>query len=153
MVEVTDMIMRSQALHLAGSDSIDLRAVAGNELDAVKQLVRSEHPRFSGYFESPKPNTTVCAIQHEDVLIGAVLLEGTPDAAESSKDAALACLVVHHDLRNKGIGSMAIIACCNALFRRGFERVIAEWVASVPMYKRLGFDIWRTRVIDPEKDT
>jgi hypothetical protein len=45
-------------------------------------------------------------------------------------------------------GSAAIVACCRELHSRGFERVIAEWVVSVPLYERLGFRVWRIRDID-----
>ena len=35
------------------------------------------------------------------------------------------------------------------LGNEGFERVLAEWVWSVQMYERLGFEFWRTRLVEP----
>ena len=57
--------------------------------------------------------------------------------------ALLACLIVAKQLRGSKLGTAAICAVCVELQSRGFDRVIAEWVASVALYERVGFRIWR----------
>jgi GNAT superfamily N-acetyltransferase len=80
---------------------------------------------------------------------GTVLLERSPDAAEERTDGALACLIVADALRGHGIGTRAIAVAATALVQQGCKRVIAEWVASVPLYQRLGFTVWKQRTIEP----
>lgn len=150
-MHVTDMILDVDDLRLPSKlDQIELTPGAPDEHADILSFVASEHSRFVQYFESPPPTTTVCSIMRDDRRIGAVLLEEAPAAAESSEDAALACLVITHPLRGEGLGSCAIAACARELQSRGFKRVIAEWVASVALYERLGFRTWRTREIEED---
>lgn len=114
---------------------------------AVLELVRKNAPQFSKYYSAPPLATGVHAIQHHGYLVGAVLLEAQPKAAETAHDGALGCLVVESHMNGQGIGSAAIVRCCERLAARGFRRVIAEWVASVPLYQRLGFVVWKQREI------
>jgi GNAT superfamily N-acetyltransferase len=150
-MQVTDMILDVDDLRIpANLNQIELTPQAHGEHSDILNFVASEHSRYVQYFETPPPTTTVCSVMRDGRRIGAVLLEENPAAAESPEDAALACLVITNPLRGEGLGTRAIAACARELQSRGFKRVIAEWVASVALYERLGFRIWTIREIEDD---
>jgi ribosomal protein S18 acetylase RimI-like enzyme len=150
-MEVTDMILDVGQLAINHDlPAITLMPQTPETRTAILRFVAAEYPQFSQYYESPRAGTSIYAVMHKGQMVGAVLIEKKPRAAESSTDGAIACLVTAEDLRRQGIGSAAIVACCMELREQGFIRVIAEWVASVELYRRLGFRIWKTREISLE---
>ena len=149
MLDVTDMILNSGDLRVpTAGPLIAFEPMKSVDRDAVMQFVQTEHPTFGKFYLAPKEGATVFVVNADGVLAGTVLLERSPEAAEFATDGALACVITASALRNKGIGSATIAACSSELLSQAFTRVIAEWVASIPLYERLGFKIWRTRQID-----
>jgi hypothetical protein len=147
-MEVTDMILDIAELETPdGLIEVTLARPTGGGRAEVLAFVRSEFGRFLRYYESPGPDTDVYAIASQERMIGTVLLERKPKAAVTQTDGALACLVIGQRWRRSGFGSAAVVASSRELERMGFQRVIAEWVASIGLYQRLGFRVWRTREI------
>ena len=148
---VTDMIWNGNGPHpIDVTDDVTLLELLPGEREAVLTLVGDNAPQFSEFYEKRPESTRVYGIERDGQLVGAVLIEERPRAAESPKDGALGALVVAKQLNGQGVGSAAIVRCCDILAERGFDRVIAEWVASVPLYKRLGFEVWKHREIAGE---
>lgn len=148
VIEVTDMILEANDLQRpSGMPKVTLEVMTDATRRTIIDFVRREHDTFTRYYETPKYGTTVCQVKYDGHMIGAVLLERIPDAAESPSDGALACLVISEAMRGEGLGSAAITAAAEALILQGCSRVIAEWVASVALYERLGFKFWKRRTI------
>jgi GNAT superfamily N-acetyltransferase len=146
---VTDMIIGTRDLRIPpGQPEVTLVAQLPSTRAAVLALVERHHPGFTEYFRTPPAGTTICQVVLDGDVVGAVHVEVAPRSAESAADGALGCLVVVEEARGRGVGSAAIAACVAELGRAGFDRVIAEWVASVPLYERLGFTVWRTREVE-----
>jgi GNAT superfamily N-acetyltransferase len=140
------MILTAPRLTASTDAAVEVLGVDPGERSLV-QLVAHEHPPFLHYYESPTSGTTLCSVQHAGALVGGVLLERDPAAAESDRDAALAALFIAGNQRNRGLGSAAIVAASRLLLGEGYERVLAQWVWSVQLYERLGFEYWRTRSV------
>ena len=139
-MKITDMILEVGNLSTpSGLPDVQLIAQTPETRDGVLAFVEEQFSKFSQYYMAPPPTTTVYAIVHENTMIGTVLVEERPTAAVLDTDSAIACVVVDRSLNGQGFGSAAIVESCSELARRGFERVIAEWVASVSLYERLGF--------------
>ncbi len=118
--------------------------------ETILSFVKKEYESFLKYYKSPKVGTEVHAILHNNQMVGTVLIEKQPNAAEALTDGAIACLIIAENMRGKKFGSAAIVAACQELQSQGFQRVIAEWVASIDLYRRLGFRVWKTREISSE---
>lgn len=145
---VTDMIWTSGRLPTVDVlPDVLLMERRPGERSAVRVLVQENAPQFLKFYDDPPETTRVYGIERSGRLVGTVLLEDRPRAAETRHDGALGALVVSKHMNGQGIGSAAIVRCCETLAGRGFDRVIAEWVASVPLYERLGFDVWKHREI------
>lgn len=142
------MILAVGQLIVPDEPAVELVDAQRSERDDLLRMVAVEHARFSPYYESPGPATTPYAITAAGHMVGGVLLQRRPEAAESKDDAGLAALYIHTARRNQGLGSVAIGAAAQLLADEGFQRIIAEWVWSIPMYERLGFQVWRTRTVD-----
>lgn len=150
-MEVTDMILDADQQIISNDlPDVALRPLTQQTRTMILSFVKTEHVSFLQYYESPKVGTDVYMIMHNGEMVGAVLIEKQPGAAESTSDGAIACLIISKHFRGQRLGSAAIVACCNKLREIGFQRVIAEWVASIELYKRLGFRIWKTREIGSE---
>lgn len=148
---VTDMILDADQWAIPEElPEVTLRAQTPETRAEILAFVAAEHPSFSQYYKAPKEGTDVYAVTKQGQLVGAVLIEKQPGAAESSADGALACLVTAKHLRGQRLGSAAIVESALALRELGFRRVIAEYVASIELYSRLGFRVWRTRDVASE---
>jgi GNAT superfamily N-acetyltransferase len=145
--QVTDMIVAPADLVAPDDPPVTLVAQLPSTRAAILRLVEEHHAEFAPWFADPPPASTVCAIVLDGEVVGAVILELAPRSAETPADAALGYLVVARQHRGRGVASAAIAACVADLGRAGCGRVIAEWVASVPLYERLGFRVWRTRTV------
>ena len=148
-MDVTDMILYMGDLRetAGGAGDVSVEAWTPASTADVLAIVARSKPSFLRYFEDAPASTVVCAIRSGDTTIGAVLLETVPERAETPTDSALACLVIDPELQGRRLGTAAIVAICRELRSRGFNRVIAEWVISVTLYERLGFQVWRTRSV------
>ncbi len=150
-IEVTDMILDIGQLDTGCTlPAVTLRLQTPETKAGILRFVATEHARFSRYYESPRVRTDVCAAMCKGQMVGSVLIEKEPKAAVTSTDGAIACLITAEALRGQGIGSAIIVACCIELRGQGFRRVIAEWVASIELYRRLGFRVWKTREMSLE---
>ena len=129
---------------LTGGTAIELRVAYSA---TTVEFVRNHHPRFEAYYAVPKPGVTVTTGHLDGALVGAALLDETPERPERAGDAAIACIVVDSGRRSEGIGRQLIVAATTALFDRGHHRVIAEWVAAESLYAPLGFTVLRRREI------
>lgn len=147
-MEVTDMILDTDKLVIDSKlPVVTLLLISPETRESILSFVKKEHASFLQYYETPKVGTYVYTILHEGQMVGSVLIEKQPDSADTSTDGAIACLIIAQHLRGQKIGSAAIAACCLKLKELGFRRVIAEWVASIELYKRFGFQFWKTREI------
>lgn len=150
--QVTDMILTVSALR----EPIDLLTVDLDldveDIDSVLAFLRAEHPAFLPYYAEPAHGSTIYSASQNDQIVAVWLLEELAADAETGSDGAIGALVVARSCRGRGIGSAAIVRCCQELRLRGFVRVIASWVASVGLYERLGFHVWRTRMIHGSED-
>jgi ribosomal protein S18 acetylase RimI-like enzyme len=148
-LEVTDMILNVSDLRETGdiASGVSIAAWTSTTAPDVLAVVARGKPSFLTYFENAPESTVVCAIRRGGDTVGAVLLDTVPERAERPTDGALACLVIDPELQGHGLGTAAIVAICREMSARGFDRVIAEWVISVPLYERLGFRVWRIRNI------
>ena len=150
-MEVTDMILDVEQLVTTHElPTVALRSQMLQTRVEVLCFVAAEHPPFLQYYESPRAGTDVYAVMSSEQMVGVVLIEKEPRAAVTPTDGAIACLVIAERLRGERLGSAAIVACCNQLRAYGFQRVIAEWVWSIELYGRLGFQVWKTREIGTE---
>lgn len=147
VLEVTDMFVTAPNLVASVEPAVHVVEVEPGERSLLR-LVAEEHPPFLSYYEDPTTGTTLASIEHAGAFVGGVLLERQPSAAESDRDAALAALFIAGDQRDHGLGSAAIVAASRLLLHEGYDRVLAQWVWSVKMYERLGFEFWRTRLVD-----
>jgi GNAT superfamily N-acetyltransferase len=130
------------------AQAVLVQAATAEVRPVLLHFVAAQHPDFSTFYESPKPQTTALGAWVDGQLVGAVLLEEEPESADSGADAALACVVIDHQLRSKGYGSAVIHEVCQLAIARGYRRIIAGWVASESLYSKLGFHRWRTREVD-----
>jgi ribosomal protein S18 acetylase RimI-like enzyme len=148
-LEVTDMILNVDDLRDPNGGAGDVTVEAWTPACAsdVLALVARGKPSFLPYFENAPASTVICAVLRGNTTVGAVLLETVPERAEMPTDGALACLVIDPERRGQRLGTAAIVAICREFRACGFDRVIAEWVVSVTLYERLGFQVWRTRRI------
>jgi len=145
-MEVTAMILDFGQLDTDHAlPAVTLRLQTSETRAGILRFVATEHARFSRYYESPPARTDVCAAMCKGQMVGSVLIEKEPKAAVTPTDGALACLVTAECPRGQRIGPETIVACCIELREQGFQRVIAEWVASIELYRRLGFRVWKTR--------
>src|SRR5688572_21651497 len=71
---------------------------------AILDFVAAEYPQFSQYYASPRAGTAVYAVMRAGQMVGAVLIEHKPRAAEAPTDGALACLVTAEHLRGQRLG-------------------------------------------------
>lgn len=150
-MEVTDMILDTNKLVTSNElPIVTLSLISPETREMILNFVKKEYESFLKYYEFPKAGTEVYAILYNNQMVGTVLLEKQPGAAVTNTDGAIACLVIAEHLRGRKIGSAAIIASCLKLQSLGYQRVIAEWVASIDLYKRLGFRVWKTREISSE---
>lgn len=130
---------------------VTLRLISPETREMILNFVKKEYESFLKYYESPKVGTEVYAILYNEQMIGTVLIEKQPNAAVTPTDGAISCLVISRHMRGKKLGSAAIVATCLELQSQGYQRVIAEWVASIELYRRLGFRVWKTREISLEQ--
>lgn len=142
------MVLNVRQLIVPAGPVVRLTHARQEQRDDLLQLVATEHAPFVPYYESPGPSTTPYAIMRTGDMVGGVLLQRSPEAAESTDDAGLAALFIRAARRDQGLGSVAIAAAVRLLAGEGFQRIIAEWVWSIPMYQRLGFQFWRTRRVE-----
>jgi ribosomal protein S18 acetylase RimI-like enzyme len=150
-MEVTDMILDIDKLVINNKlSAVTLRIISPKTREMILNFVEKEYESFLKYYESPKVGTEVYAILYNNQMVGTVLIEKQPSAAVTKTDGAIACLVIAKHMRDKMFGSAAIVAACLELQSQGYQRVIAEWVASMNLYRRLGFRVWRTREISSE---
>ena len=82
------MIVTAPNLIASTDSAVEVLNVEPGERSLLR-LVAQEHPQFLRYYESPTSGTTLCSVQHAGDLVGGVLLEREPAAAESDRDAAL----------------------------------------------------------------
>ena len=122
---VTDMVVARGGL--VGGTSIELREASG---ETAVTFVRDHDRQFEPYHAG----TTATIGYLDDTLVGAALLEEMPARPEQVGDAAIACIVVDRRRRGEGIGRQLIVSAAAALFDRGYERVIAEWVAAESLF-------------------
>jgi GNAT superfamily N-acetyltransferase len=148
MLEVTDMFVTAARLVAPIDPVVEIVEVDSSERGGLLRLVAQEHPPFLQYYQTPGQGTAPCAVRHAGATVGGVLLEREYEGAESDRDAALGALFISSKDRNRGLGSAAIAATARLLLDEGYERVLAEWVWTVAIYERLGFQVWRTRLID-----
>jgi beta-N-acetylhexosaminidase len=59
------------------------------------------------------------------------------------KTGQIACVGVHPDARNKGVGLALVATAALNLKSRGMERVFIDWVVLVGWYEKAGFEVWR----------
>lgn len=148
-MQVIDMLLNAEDLVRPDfAPALLLEAAAEEMRPVILNFVAVQHPSFSQFYESPKYGTTTLGAWVDGQLVGVVLLEEEPQSSESGADAALACVVIDHQLRREGYGSAVIHEVCQLACARGYRRIIARWVASESLYARLGFNRWKAREVD-----
>jgi len=147
-MKVTDMILDIDKLVNNNKlPTITLQLISPETKEAILNFVGKEYSSFLKYYETPKEGVDIYSVIYKGQMVGTVLLERQTSTAEASTDGAIACLIIAKHLRGQQIGSATIVASCLKLQSQGYQRVIAEWVASIDLYRRLSFRVWKTREI------
>lgn len=84
------MVVTVQQLIAPVEPAVELAHAQQNQGDDLLRLVAAEHTPFLPYYESSGPATAPYAITYTGHMVGGVLLQRRPEAAESKDDAGLA---------------------------------------------------------------